>query len=162
MGFYPQLGIVDASFCVIVDGVQHNLRASRRSAGERLDLTVGPIGFAIEQPLERVTLRIAAGDGPLAGELTFTSRHFTIEEPRFVRRNGTRLFMDYTRMTQNGRWAGWLSVDGERIAVGTDWTGTRDRSWGIRPVGASEPQPPPEENFNQARKNTRLNSSHYC
>ena len=29
------------------------------------------------------------------------------------------------------------------------WTGTRDRSWGVRPVGASEPQPPPEGNFNQ-------------
>src|SRR3546814_10290098 len=42
-----------------------------------------------------------------------------------------------------------LSGDGERIAIGTDWTGTRDRSWGIRPVGASEPQPPPEGNFNQ-------------
>src|SRR3546814_6514243 len=42
-----------------------------------------------------------------------------------------------------------LSVDGERIAIGTDWTGTRDRSWGIRPVGTSEPQPPPEGNFNQ-------------
>jgi len=149
MGFYPQLGIVDASFCVIVDGVQHNLRASRRSGGERLNLTVGPIAFAIDAPLEKVTLHIAAEGGPLAGELTFTSRHFPIEEPRFVRRNGTRLFMDYTRMTQNGRWAGWLSVDGERIAVGTDWTGTRDRSWGIRPVGASEPQPPPEGNFNQ-------------
>src|SRR3546814_16959878 len=52
--------------------------------------------------------------------------------PTLSRSNGTRLFMDYTRMTQNGRWAGWLSVDGERIAVGTDWTGTRDRSWGIR------------------------------
>ena len=37
MGFYPQLGIIDASFCVIADGVQHNLRASRRSGGERLD-----------------------------------------------------------------------------------------------------------------------------
>src|SRR3546814_2670984 len=35
------------------------------------------------------------------------------------------------------------------VLVGTDWTGTRDRSWGIRPVGASEPQPPPEGNFNQ-------------
>src|SRR3546814_4836224 len=57
--------------------------------------------------------------------------------------------MDYTRMTQNGRWSDWLSVDGERIAIGTDWTGTRDRSWGIRPVGTSEPQPPPEGNFNQ-------------
>ncbi|MGV1681926.1 hypothetical protein [Sphingopyxis sp. NJF-3] len=149
MGFYPQLGIVDASFCVIVGGVQHNLRASRRSAGERLDLTVGPIAIQIDAPLEKVTLRIAAGNGPLAGELTFTGRHFPIEEPRFIRRNGTRLFMDYTRMTQNGRWSGWLSVDGERTEVGAGWTGTRDRSWGIRPVGASEPQPPPGGNFNQ-------------
>ncbi|MBC7522711.1 MAG: hypothetical protein H7268_16665 [Sandarakinorhabdus sp.] len=27
--------------------------------------------------------------------------------------------------------------------------GTRDRSWGIRPVGAPEPQPPPQGNFAQ-------------
>jgi len=100
MGFYPQLGIVDASFCVIAEGVQHNLRASRRSGGERLDLSVGPIAIAIDEPLQKVTLRIAGGDGPLAAELTFTGRHFPIEEPRFIRRNGTRLFMDYTRMTQ--------------------------------------------------------------
>lgn len=149
MGFYPQLGIVDASFCVVVDGVQHNLRASRRSSGERLDLSVGPIAISIDAPLERVTLSIAPNDGPLAAEMTFTGRHFPIEEPRFIRRNGTRLFMDYTRMTQNGRWAGWLSVDGQRVSVDDGWTGTRDRSWGIRPVGASEPQPPPQGNFNQ-------------
>lgn len=149
MGFYPQLGIIDASFCVVADGVQYNLRASRRSGGERLDLTVGPIAIHIDVPLEVVTLRIAANDGPLVAELTFTGRHFPIEEPRFIRRNGTRLFMDYTRMTQNGRWSGWLSVDGERVEVGSGWTGTRDRSWGVRPVGASEPQPPPEGNFAQ-------------
>lgn len=149
MGFYPQLGIVDASFCVIVDGVQHNLRASRRSGGERLDLSVGPIALSIDAPLQVVTLRVGANDGPLAAELAFTGRHFPIEEPRFVRRNGTRLFMDYTRMTQNGRWSGWIAVDGQRTDVSDDWTGTRDRSWGVRPVGASEPQPPPEGNFNQ-------------
>jgi len=149
MGFYPQLGIVDASFCVIVDAVQYNLRASRRSGGERLDLSVGPIAIGIDAPLESLTLRIAANDGPLAAELVFTGRHFPIEEPRFIRRNGTRLFMDYTRMTQNGRWSGWLSVDGQRTAVGDGWSGTRDRSWGVRPVGASEPQPPPEGNFTQ-------------
>ena len=149
MGFYPQLGIVDAAFCVLVDGVQHNLRASRRSGGERLDLSVGPVSIAIDAPLETLTLRIAANDGPLDAELRFTARHFPIEEPRFTRRNGTRLFMDYTRMTQNGHWSGWLSVDGRRIEVGTGWAGTRDRSWGIRPVGAAEPQPPPEGNFSQ-------------
>lgn len=149
MGFYPQLGIVDASFSVVVDGVQHNLRASRRSGGERLDLAVGPIAIAIDAPLEQVTLTVAANDGLLAGELTFTGRHFPIEEPRFVRRNGTRLFIDYTRMTQNGRWSGWLSVGGKRIDLAAGCAGTRDRSWGIRPVGASEPQPPPEGNFGQ-------------
>lgn len=149
MGFYPQLGIVDASFCVVIDGVQHNLRASRRSGGERLDLSVGPIAITIDVPLETLTLDIAADDGPLAGQLRFAGRHFPIEEPRFTRRNGTRLFMDYTRMTQNGRWSGWLSVGGQRVDVTDGWTGTRDRSWGIRPVGASEPQPPPEGNFAQ-------------
>jgi len=149
MGFYPQLGIVDASFCVIAGGVQHNLRTSRRSGGERLDLSVGPIAIGIDAPLRVVTLRIAPNDGPLAAELTFTGRHFPIEEPRFIRRNGTRLFMDYTRMTQNGHWSGWLSVSDERVEAGDGWSGTRDRSWGVRPVGASEPQPPPEGNFAQ-------------
>lgn len=149
MGFYPQLGIVDASFSVIVDDVQHILHTSRRSGGERLDLSVGPVSIAIDAPLESVTLRIAPNDGLLAGELRFVGRHFPIEEPRFTRRNGTRLFMDYTRMTQNGRWSGWLSVGGQRVDVTDGWTGTRDRSWGIRPVGASEPQPPPEGNFAQ-------------
>jgi len=149
MGFYPQLGIVDAAFCVLTGGVQYNLRASRRSAGERLDLTVGPIAISIDAPLQVITLRIAANDGPLAAELTFTGRHFPIEEPRFIRRNGTRLFMDYTRMTQNGHWQGWLSVNGARVTARPGWSGTRDRSWGIRPVGAREPQPPPEGNFSQ-------------
>ena len=149
MGFYPQLGIVDAAFCVLVDGVQHNVRASRRSMGERLDLSVGPISVAIDVPLERLSLRVTANDGPLAAELHFTARHFPIEEPRFTRRNGTRLFMDYTRMTQNGDWSGWFSLDGRRVDVGAGWAGTRDRSWGIRPVGAAEPQPPPQGNFHQ-------------
>jgi hypothetical protein len=148
MGFYPQLGILDAAFCVLIDGVQHNLRASRRSAGERLDLAVGPIRISIDFPLERIGLHIAANDGPLAAELSFTASHFPIEEPRFIRRTGTRLFMDYTRMTQNGRWSGWVAVDGTRHEI-ADWTGTRDRSWGIRPVGNPDSQPPAEGAFSQ-------------
>src|SRR5687768_14350394 len=32
LGVYPQLGVMDAAFSVIVDGVQRNLRASRASA----------------------------------------------------------------------------------------------------------------------------------
>src|SRR3546814_17998062 len=67
MGFYPQLGIVAASFCVIVDSVQPNLRASRRSGGERLNITLGTIAFAIDAPLSKVTLHLAAAGGPQGG-----------------------------------------------------------------------------------------------
>lgn len=148
MGFYPQLGIVDAAFCVLVDGVQHNVRASRRSGGERLDLYVGPIAIMVDVPLERLTLRVGDHDGAVRAELHFAARHAPIEEPRFIRRTGTRLFMDYTRMTQNGHWTGWVEVAGARHDVG-GFAGTRDRSWGIRPVGAPESQPPPEGAFAQ-------------
>jgi hypothetical protein len=148
MGFYPQLGIVDAAFCVLIDGVQHNLRASRQSSGERLDLTVGPISISIDAPLERLSLTISGNDGPTRAQLHFTARHFPIEEPRFIRRTGTRLFMDYTRMTQNGHWSGWVEVGGLRHDA-ANWAGTRDRSWGIRPVGAPDSQPPAEGAFSQ-------------
>jgi hypothetical protein len=85
---------------------------------------------------------LAAAEG-LACELTFEGRAFPIEEPRFTRRNGPRMFMDYTRLTQNVRVSGWTEIDGDRRACGAGWTGTRDRSWGIRPVGAPDPQPTP-------------------
>ncbi len=42
---------------------------------------------------------------------------------------------------QVGTWSGEIRVDGETLTAGRDvWVGTRDRSWGFRPVG--EPEPP--------------------
>ena len=51
--------------------------------------------------------------------------------------------MDYTRMTQNCAIEGWWSVDGQRHEFAEGARGTRDRSWGIRPVGLADPQPAP-------------------
>jgi hypothetical protein len=53
--------------------------------------------------------------------------------------------MDYTRLTQTGRWTGALAAGGKSYDVTPDeWWGARDHSWGIRPLGG-EPQaaPPP-------------------
>jgi hypothetical protein len=143
MGFYPSLDVVDGAFCVAVDGVQYNLRASARLNGERMVLRVGPIAIEILEPLNRLRLTVAANDGPLSADLTFTGRHFPIEEPRFTRRVGTRLYMDYTRLTQNGGWSGWIDVAGQRRTIDATVKGTRDRSWGIRPVGKGDAQPAP-------------------
>lgn len=142
LGVYPQLDVMDAAFSLLIDGKQHNIRASRRLNSERMDLTVGPIGLHITEPLKSIRLRVSANDSRIVADLAFEARHFPIEEPRFTRRNGPRLFMDYTRMTQNGVWTGEIRI-GERILQISGAMGTRDRSWGIRPVGAADSQPVP-------------------
>jgi hypothetical protein len=140
-GVYPALSVADAHVAVVRDGKESCLHASRILGFERMDLSVGPIAIEVIEPLQKLKVTVAKTDG-IAGELTFEGRAFPIEEPRFVKRNGPRLFMDYTRLTQNVRVSGWLEVDGQRIEV-AGWVGTRDRSWGIRPVGAPDPQPTP-------------------
>jgi hypothetical protein len=103
---------------------------------------VGPVRIEVIEPLQKLRVTLERAEG-LACDLTFEGRAFPIEEPRFVKRNGPRLFMDYTRLTQNMRVSGWIEVDGDRRDCGAGWTGTRDRSWGLRPVGAPDPQPTP-------------------
>lgn len=144
MGIYPQLDIIDASFCLLVDGVQHNIRASRRMGSERLELEVGPVRIEIVEALQKLRLVVSGNESPVTADITFSARHAPIEEPRFIRRNGPRMFMDYTRMTQSGSWSGTIHCNGtDHILANDRHLGTRDRSWGIRPIGAPESQPPP-------------------
>lgn len=138
-GVYPHLNVADAHFCVIRDGVQHCLHASRELGMERMELVVGPIAISIDEPLQRLSVRVA-GEG-VAAELHFAGRAFPIEEPRFVHRIGPRTFMDYTRLTQNGHYTGWIAIDGDRRDLAPGTCGTRDRSWGVRPIGARDEQP---------------------
>jgi hypothetical protein len=84
-------------------------------------------------------LSVAEGETAVRAELTFDARTVAVEEPRFTRRSGTRVMMDSTRFTQWGSWRGFIQIDGERIEVDSSRVvGTRDRSWGIRPVGEPE------------------------
>jgi len=138
-GVYPQLNIADASFCVVRDGVETALHASKWLGMERMDLTVGPIAIEVLEPLKRLKLTVNAPEQGLKAEIVFTGRAFPVEEPRFTRRHGPRAFMDYTRLTQNGHYQGWIELDGRRESV-EGFTGTRDRSWGVRPVGARDAQ----------------------
>ncbi len=141
-GIYPHLDIADAHFCVIRGGKQFCLHASTELNMERMALRVGPISIEVIEPLQKLKVTIDETEG-MSGEFTFTGRAFPIEEPRFTKRIGPRTFMDYTRMTQNGQYAGWLQIDGDRQDMVPGTLGTRDRSWGIRPIGARDTQPMP-------------------
>jgi len=148
LGVYPQLNIMDASFCLLHGGQQINLRASKEMNLDRLDLTVGPITINIIKPLQLTEIIVNSPEHGLVISLRAQARHHAIEEPRFTRRQGARAFMDYTRATQNVSWDGKIEVAGEMLTVTSDACfGTRDRSWGVRPVGMADPQPvvPPME-----------------
>ena len=142
-GVYPHLDIMDCAVNIALEGRQYILRASKHMASERLDLTVGPVSIEILAPLKVLRVRVAANDGPITADLVFHACHQPVEEPRFMRRIGPRAFMDYTRMTQNGAWSGAITLDGQKLQVTPEQVlGTRDRSWGVRPIGAPDSQPP--------------------
>lgn len=137
-GVYPHLDVADAHFCVVRDGVQHCLHASRKLGMERMAMECGPIRIEVIEPLQ--SLRVVIDGEGLAADLTFSGRAFPIAEPRFTWRIGPRTVMDYTRLTQNGHYSGWIAVDGVRETLPAGSMGTRDRSWGVRPIGAADPQ----------------------
>lgn len=138
-GVYPHLNIADAHFSVIRDGVQHCVHASKLLNMERMDMVVGPIRIEVIEPLQTVRLTVENYEG-ISADLRFESRSAPVQEPRFTRRNGPRLFMDLTRFTVNCRVSGWVEVDGRRETY-ENGLGTRDRSWGVRQIGAADPQP---------------------
>lgn len=142
LGVYPHLDVIDAHFNVVRDGVQYCIHASAELGMERMVMAVGPISIEIIEPLNVLRIRLEPFEG-LAADITFTGRAFPIEEPRFTHRIGPRAFMDYTRLTQNGYYEGWIEVDGDKRDLAEGTSGTRDRSWGVRPIGARDPQAMP-------------------
>ncbi len=71
----------------------------------------------------------------------WTGQCHPVEEPRHYIREHGRVIFDTARLAQTGRWTGTLKANGHEFTLTDDtWWGTRDRSWGIRPVGENEPQ----------------------
>ncbi|MGA9275790.1 hypothetical protein [Ilumatobacter sp.] len=146
MGLYPNRHVADASFSVVVDGGtadarQINVHASRRAPTDRRDANrVGPIEVEVIEPLTTLRIVVEAPEHGIRCDLTFTRRSPAMEEPHFFHQVGQRVVMDSTRLTQFGKWNGWIEIDGEttQLAAG-DTFGCRDRSWGIRTVGERAP-----------------------
>jgi len=148
LGVYPHLDLLDAAFMVQHHGLQHSLFSSRHLGSERLDTMAGPITVEVLEPLQRLRLAVADNEHGIAAELIFDGLAAPIEEPRFTYRAGPRTILDLTRMTQSGRWHGSVHLGAETFEV-LGWRGTRDRSWGIRPLGTRDTQPIPGAGLNQ-------------
>jgi hypothetical protein len=118
---------------------------------DRLHQHVGNYRVEVIEPLQKLRLVLEETEG-FAFDLTWEGSFDVVQEQPHLMLNGVRPTLDAQRFAQLGSWSGTLVVDGEETAVTPDrWMGSRDRSWGIRPVGEAEPagrpQDPPMDGF---------------
>ncbi len=136
-GLYPNRRVMDGHFSVAIGNKQYAFHASRRAPKDRRDTTVGPLSIVIEEPIRQVRVKLEANEHNIECDLLFTAASIPHREPANVMYDDGHLIMHTTRFTQIGHWQGFFSIDGERYEVNKAY-GTRDKSWGVRPVG--EPQ----------------------
>jgi hypothetical protein len=140
LGQYPNLGTQDA-FISVRRGDEHRVVRASKELVDRADTSVGPIRVEVIEGLKRLRVVVEPNEWGIAADLTWDGASPAFNEPRhFVRRHG-RVIFDTARFAQTGCWTGTLTVGDETIDITPDrWWGTRDRSWGVRPVGEDEPK----------------------
>ena len=147
---YPNLGIVDAYAAARVGGRIYST-SSRRARRAQLDQKVGGYQIDVVEPLSKLRLQCSSPDGSLDFDLRWTGSFDAVQEdPHLLLGGNNRPVLDASRFSQLGSWNGELRIAGRSYTVSDDkWSGARDRSWGIRPVGESEPagRPPDDPDF---------------
>ena len=139
LAVYPNRQIMDCAFGVVRDGVQHAFYASRRAPAEPSETVVGPFTIAVVEPMRTLRIVLDRNETGIECDLTFVARTASVEEGRQTLHMNNRRIMDATRFAQFGHWQGRIRFGRDDIAVDPGRVyGTKDRSWGIRPVGEPE------------------------
>jgi hypothetical protein len=147
MGLYKNMNVMDAFGCVVHQGRQHNIRASRPLRPD-FSTAVGPIRFEVIEPYKRLRFAIAPNEHEVALDLEWTSQLMPFLEGRWggnAKMLNGRIAIDTQRFGGIGRWNGHIQLGARRFEV-RDWFGGRDHSWGVRSgVGGYEPVNGPSE-----------------
>jgi hypothetical protein len=139
LGAYPNRGIMDCGFSIVRDGEQRAFHGSRRAPAEPTETTVGPFRLEILEPMRSLRLVLEPNETGIECDLRFVPRTACVEEGRQTLRNDRYVVMDATRFAQFGSWEGKIRYAGTELVVHPGRVcGTKDRSWGIRPVGEPE------------------------
>jgi hypothetical protein len=140
MGQYPNLGVQDAFAVVIRNGIHRVVRASRELGNDRMDTSVGPFRVEVLEGLKRLRVVLEPNEFGISMDAVFEGGMQAFHEQRHFIRQFGRVVFDTSRLAQTGFWTGTLQIGDESFEIAPDrWWGTRDRSWGVRPVGEAEP-----------------------
>ncbi len=140
-GAYPNLGVKDAYLTVRIGDASYTVRASDALDEDRLEQAVGFFRQEVVEPLNVIRLTGSGDEHGVGFDLTWRGSFPAVDEPRhLILSGGARPIVDAQRFAQVGTWEGEIRVGSRTIEVSPQqWVGTRDRSWGIRPVGEGEP-----------------------
>ncbi len=144
MGIRPNEGTIDVGLSIWVPG--GGLAALRHVREQKVmiddDLVVGPVTYERRAPLKswRIT---ASGDstaGPVAMDVTFDALTPAMGADGQGKEGAgssvaTRQIVGKGHLEQAGRWSGWIETNGERVVLGPEARGNRDKSWGPRRWG---------------------------
>ena len=140
LGVYPNLGVIDAYAVARLGDRQWSVRFSDALGERSLEQRVGGYEIEVTEPLRQLQVRCAAPDGGVEFDLRWTAAFPAVQEEPHLLLSGARPVLDASRFSQVGSWSGRLRVGEREFGVTDDrWVGVRDRSWGIRPSGESEP-----------------------
>ncbi|MFN8025985.1 MAG: hypothetical protein U0W40_06420 [Acidimicrobiia bacterium] len=139
MGIYPNVGVVDGYLAVKNGDKVSTARFSDALGDERL--RVGPYRVEVIEPLQKVRVICEPNTTGIAADIMQEERLVpALEEQPHVIHKGPKVILQSTRFAQVGTWTGTVSLDGDDWQVTPDvWLGSRDRSWGIRPLAPSDP-----------------------
>ena len=141
LGVYPNLGVIDAYATARCGDRQYAVQFSAALGERSLQQRVGGYQIDVLDPLRELRLSCHAPDGGVEFDLRWTGAFPAVQEEPHLLLAGQRPIVDASRFSQLGYWDGRLRVADREFTVSADrWSGARDRSWGIRPVG--EPEPP--------------------
>ncbi len=136
-GRYHNLQVQDTSVSISKDGHQHAFHASRRAPLEPTDTEVGPARLEIVEPFRQLRYVVEPNETGVSCDLRWRSRVGALLEDHTVLTDGHAVIVDMDRFMQFGTWEGTVTVDGDTTELRHDEVvGIRDRSWGVRPVGA--------------------------
>jgi hypothetical protein len=139
VGQYPNLGVTDAFALARHGGTHRVVRASRELGADRMDTSVGPFRVEVLEGLKRLRVVLEPNEHGLEFDLTWEGAIPAQAEPSHFIRSQERVIFDSFRLAQTGRWSGRVRSGADEFTITPDrWRGSRDRSWGVRPVGESE------------------------
>jgi len=135
---YSNTDVLDAFAVLSVDGLQHNMRWSRRLRPAIDDIAVGPIRLDIIEPMKKLRLSCVPNEYGIEFDLEWRGLHDPFLEDEIIRYSGGRRVYTRNNYDQCCEVTGTMSVAGRTFDVTTDtWIGVRDHSWGMGRTGGT-------------------------